>query len=704
MIADQNPTRKPAIDTPPDRPNGQPLRSISLPVIGEVAANGGNGCSSHSGRTVGGVLQSGIQAYGNVFDQPENLPYGASQFVGLAGGETDLGQALARGETVLRKRLLIDHRTGRQSRVNGKGKFLGKYDSTTAAPSNSTAAQIGKNYVHEAPVSANVNKSSTRGHDGYVNSSMYANNSRFLRGKPAPERLLPKERRKIKARYVDMDYHHPLEDILDTRPMRALFGFISKKRSSGKTMIEEIITSYHNPQSPWQHRMMYWPFHKFIDKMRGTVTADTFRDRIGEHASTIRGFVIAARSVAEFGLTLPQRFVAPLFIVWNFTNLCNLTCKHCYQDAEHQALPDELSLEEKLDLVDQIAEQYVPMIAFAGGEPTLSPHLLPVLRRCHQHGIHTTIATHGGTMTPKLAAQLAEAGVRYVEISLDSVHPHRHDEFRGQPGMWHRTVRGARYVVEQEALRLGIAMCVHQGNFDEVEDMIRFCIDIGAGVFAHFNFIPVGRGLKMVDGDLNPQQREWLLRTLNTWMQSGKIGCISTAPQFGRVCVAHAPTEGKQACSHAGSGGGEKARVIAKYLGGCGAGRDYVAIEPNGTITPCVYLPHRVQGNIRERSFIDIFRNNEFWELLCDRDRRTHHCEVCEFKHYCGGCRARADAYFGELNAGDPGCVFNEKHWDDLVARGVATDPEAGVKTPDARQREIDEAYAVATAEGRMAL
>ena len=665
--------------------------SLSLPVIGEVGPNGngqsGGGCSSGgNGKAVGGVPQG--QVYGNVFENPENMPYGASQFVGIAGG-TDLDEALSRGAR--RRRNGVSMQYGSRGRgVDSKG----RYDSRTEAPELSTANRINKYYGHDERVSDNEDKTSERTDDGYVNSSMYANHSRFLRGKPNPKIIaVPEERRKIKANYVDMDYHHPLEDILDTWPVRKLFGYISKSRRDGKTMIEHIIHSYANPAAPMHHRVKYWPFHKFIDKMKGTVTADTFRERIGEHASTIRGFVIAARSVAEFDLTLPQRFTAPLFIVWNFTNLCNLKCKHCYQDAEHKALPDELSLDEKLGLVDQIAEQYVPMIAFAGGEPTLSPHLKPVLRRCHENGIHTTIATHGGTMTPKLAAELAEIGVKYVEISLDSMYPGKHDDFRGQAGMWHRTVAGCRNVVEQEGLRLGIAMCVHQGNFDEVEDMLQFCCDLGAGVFAHFNFIPVSRGLSMVDGDLNPQQREWLLRTLNDWMQAGKIGVISTAPQFGRVCVAHAPTDGKQACSHAGSGGGEKARVIAKYLGGCGAGRDYVAIEPNGTITPCVYLPHRVQGNIRERSFIDIFRNNEFWELLCDRDRRMHHCEVCEFKHYCGGCRARADAYFGELNAGDPGCVFNEKHWDDLVARGVATDPESETKKAAVRQAEIDALY-----------
>jgi len=484
---------------------------------------------------------------------------------------------------------------------------------------------------------------------------------------------------------LDVAFHHPLEKWLGRRGPRRLLAFLARRRRSGRTIIEDVLDSYHNPRATWRQRVLYWPLHRFIDRLRGGVSVETFRTRISEHVSTVRGLVVTARSVAEFGLTVPQRFAAPLFAVWNFTNRCNLRCRHCYQDSGHAALAAELTREEKLALVDEIAEHYVPMIAFAGGEPTISPDLLPVLKRCQRYGIHTSVATHGGTMTPRLAAALADAGVRYVEISLDSVYPDRHDAFRGQPGMWHRTVRGMRYVVQQPGLRLGIAMCVHQGNFAEVPRMLQFAVDIGAGCLAHFNFIPVGRGVGMVAGDLTPAQREWLLRTLNDWMQSGRIGVISTAPQLGRVCLTHGPAEGRQACSHAGSGSGVKARVVAKYLGGCGAGRTYVCIEPNGDLTPCVYMPHRVLGNVRQRRFIDIFRQNEFWDLLCDRSRLTHHCEVCRFKHYCGGCRARADAYFGAVNAGDPGCIFNAQHWEELVRQGVAADAwpaEGGAGAP----------------------
>jgi len=539
-------------------------------------------------------------------------------------------------------------------------------DSVARGPADPTAACTGQLYRDDFPVSTNPDKRPDRPDDGYVTSQAVARGSRYLR------RRVAGSGRRGAADAVDADFRHPLEDVLARRWVQRLLGFLARRRRSGLTLIEEVLASYANPGAPWWQRLKYWPLHVFIDRMRGGVPAQTVRARLAQRRDVVRGLVNAARSVAEFGLTVPQRFSAPLFAVWNFTNACNLRCKHCYQNAAHGRLPDELTLAEKLDLVDQMGEQYLPMIALAGGEPTMSPDLLPVLRRCRQYGMHTSIATNGTTLTPRLAAQLAEAGARYIEVSLDSVRPERHDAFRGQKGMWRRAVQGMRAVVAQEGLRLGIAMCVHRENYDEVEDMLRFAVDIGAEVLAHFNFIPVGRGRQMAEADLTPAQRERLLQIFNRWMQSGRIGIISTAPQLGRVCLAQAAADGCQACSHAGAGSGVKARVIAKYLGACGAGRTYVCIEPNGDITPCVYLPHRRLGNIRRRRFIEIFRENAFWEVLCDRSRRLHHCEVCTFKNYCGGCRARADAYFGVLNAGDPGCIFNQKHWERLVATGRA--------------------------------
>jgi len=59
-------------------------------------------------------------------------------------------------------------------------------------------------------------------------------------------------------------------------------------------------------------------------------------------------------------------------------------------------------------LIDQFGKHYIPMVALAGGEPTLSPDLEPVLDRCRKYGIHTTIATHGGLLTPERCRRLAD--------------------------------------------------------------------------------------------------------------------------------------------------------------------------------------------------------------------------------------------------------------------------------------------------------
>jgi radical SAM protein with 4Fe4S-binding SPASM domain len=534
------------------------------------------------------------------------------------------------------------------------------HDSSYTAPAaHTTAAEIGKQYQHEFAASADADKTPLRTTDGGISSGEHLRQAAALR-----DHVTPRELR--------LDFSHPLEKWLGRKPFRRLLRWLAREDAGGTARLERVIRSYRNPAASLWQRVKYWPLHKFIDRMRGATDVATFRKRLSDHTPTVRGLVIVARSIAEFGLTTPQKFAAPLFAVWNFTNRCNLACRHCYQDSAHGALADELTLDERLDLVDQMGRLHMPMLAISGGEPTTSPDLVPVLQRGRSHGMHLTIATNGTTMTPALAARLRDAGLRYVEISLDSVEPARHDAFRGVAGMWERSVAGARAVVATEGLRLGIAMCVHRGNYHEVERMIDFAQSLGAGCFAHFNFIPVGRGLKMVEGDITPRQRQDLLDMLNRRMQAGGMGIISTAPQLGRVCLTGSDIAGRAACSHAGSGSGAKARVVAKYLGGCGAGRTYVCVEPNGDVTPCVYLPHRVMGNIRRQKLAELFRGSVFWDILNDRTRRLHHCEVCAFRDYCGGCRARADAYYGQLHAGDPGCIFNDRHWQQLVDTGVA--------------------------------
>jgi radical SAM protein with 4Fe4S-binding SPASM domain len=470
-----------------------------------------------------------------------------------------------------------------------------------------------------------------------------------------------------------MEYSHPLEKWLKSDLVRLFLRNLTRLRpGTARPHLENALRAYADPSAPLADRMAYWPIHKAIDRFRGSLTPAQLRARIVDDKPTLRGIIATARSIARLGLSTPQRWLYPLFVVWNFTNKCDLSCKHCYQSSGSGDANGELSLDQKLHFIDQCGRNFVPMVALAGGEPTLSRHLEPVLARCKKYGIHTSLATHGGLLTPKKCRQLAEAGLRYVEISLDSVHPDKHDQFRGVHGLWKKSVQGIKNVIDTPGLRAGIAMCVHQDNIDEVEDMIGMGVELGVSCFAHFNFIPVGRGENMAHKDITPVQRERLLEILHRWMQSRRIGIISTAPQFGRICLTLADRDGLISCSHAGNAPGFKARLVAKYLGGCGAGRTYACLQPNGDLTPCVYMPGRVMGNIREKSLGDIFRHNPWWDLFCNRDERENNCGSCDYRLYCGGCRARADAYFNRIDQADPGCIQNHLLWQQLTIPAVA--------------------------------
>ena len=487
----------------------------------------------------------------------------------------------------------------------------------------------------------------------------------------------------IASAAAGLDYHHGLEDWLGRGWVRFLLDKLTAERpGTAEPHLLRALMSYANPEAPTHERFAYWPIHKVIDLLRGSMAPEELGAKLGGHPPTVRGIMATARSVARFGLTTPQRWINPLFVVWNFTNRCNLHCQHCYQSSGSSTVDGELTLSQKLKVIDELGREYVAMLAFAGGEPTLSRHLEPCLARCQKYSMHTTLATHGGLMTLERCRRLADLGLRYVEVSLDSVDADKHDSFRGRRGAWREAVAGIKNVVATDGMLAGIAMCVHRDNLHEVEAMLEFAVKLGVSCFGHFNFIPVGRGREMVHRDITPGERDELLDLLHGWMESKRIGVISTAPQFGRVCLSKAAAEGMVSCSHAGNAAGTKARVVARYLGGCGAGRTYACLQPNGDLTPCVYMPDRIMGNVTRKSVSEVFQQSRWLDMFCDRDAREGACGSCDYRHYCGGCRARADAYFGQLDGADPGCSNNLEDWQKLVDESDVNDGQDFVEGP----------------------
>ncbi|MGC8809397.1 MAG: radical SAM protein [bacterium] len=455
---------------------------------------------------------------------------------------------------------------------------------------------------------------------------------------------------------------HVIEKILENPLTKFFLKELTNQHSNHQCALARIFQAYINGRlSLSQHIKYFFPL-LFIDLLRLLAKAEKeslIKEILG-YPPRARALINTARSIGTYGLTRPQIFCAPLMVVWNFTQACNLRCRHCYQDAG-RALPDELTLSEQLDIVEQLVDLDVAILAFSGGEPLLSSNLFPVAKRAHEGGMYVTVATNGTLLTKDIVRQLVDHGVEYVEISLDSVHPEKHNAFRGI-NCWAKVVEGIQNAVAQEGLRVGIATTITRSNIGELEDLIAFAKELGVNCFNAFNFIPTGRGRKIVDQDITPEQREEMLHILWRHLQEEKIEIWSTAPQLGRACLMYSLPQGVYATGHAGQGAGEGARTIAKYLGGCGAGRCYCAIQPNGLVTPCVYIP-LVIGSLRAERFINIWQNSPVCQILRDRTLFSPNCGVCPYRSYCGGCRARAYGYFQDLREADPGCLYNQEKW-----------------------------------------
>lgn len=376
-----------------------------------------------------------------------------------------------------------------------------------------------------------------------------------------------------------------------------------------------------------------------------------------------KGLVNVIRSIGKYGINRPFKLAAPFLVVWNYTNACNLRCKHCYQSAS-KPLPDELNLDEKKDIIDQLAENDVVALAFSGGEPLMAPDFFEIASYASHNNMYVTLATNGTLLTEKIVDKLVKCGVKYIEISLDAATPEIHDNFRGIEGAWKKTLEGIKNAVGNEELFVCIASTITQHNFKEVNALIDLAQELGTKRFLAFNFIPTGNATNIKDIDLTPVMREELLETLYQRLKNGGLEVMTTAPQFSRVCMSK--SKNIIASAHFGTyETSDKTHMLADFIGGCGAGRLYCAIQPNGIVTPCVYIPIEV-GDLRTESFIDIWENSGTLKDLRKRDELLGNCGKCDFKNVCGGCRARAYAYTGNINGCDPGCIKNSVSWNEM--------------------------------------
>jgi len=360
---------------------------------------------------------------------------------------------------------------------------------------------------------------------------------------------------------------------------------------------------------------------------------------------TAEGHKVQAKHPGE-----PDRGKAELRLVaWEITRSCNLACIHCRASAERGPYPNELSTDECKRVLDDIVSFSDPIIIFTGGEPLLRPDIFEIIAHGQKLGLNMAVAVNGLLLDDETAEKLVEHGVQRISVSLDGSTAGTHDKFRNVPGAFEGALRGIE-AAKRAGLPFQINSTVTKINLEEIPDLLKLTIDLGAVAHHIFLLVPTGRGKELEEQEISPEEYE---RTLNWFYEQRDKAPIqlkaTCAPHYYRILRQRAAEEGKQVTL--------ETHGMDAATRGCLGGTAFCFISHVGQLSPCGYLELDC-GNVRKEGFRKAWEESPIFSDLRDFTKYKGKCGGCRYLKVCGGCRARAYARTGDYLAEEPYCVY----------------------------------------------
>ena len=349
-------------------------------------------------------------------------------------------------------------------------------------------------------------------------------------------------------------------------------------------------------------------------------------------------------------------------VVWNITRACNLKCVHCYNDSGAGKTCNELSTSQAKAVLDDLSQFNVPSVLFSGGEPLMRPDLFELIEYAGQKGLRAVISTNGTLITADVAKKIKQRGVSYVGISLDGI-GQVNDKFRGVPGAFDMAVQGIRNCRDAD-VRTGLRLTLTKRNVQDLEALFDFFEAENIERACFYHFVPSGRGRDIGDDDLSHAQTrdaiEIILAKTKLYKQAGRKTDILTVDNHVDGVYLYLKLLKEEPSRAANvwklllwNGGG-------MYSSGVGIG----CIDFNGKVHPNQFWGHYDLGDVHERPFSKIWLDTNEPLLKGLRNRREHikgRCKLCRFFEACGGSlRVRAELYFDDPWAPDPGCYLTD--------------------------------------------
>jgi radical SAM protein len=349
----------------------------------------------------------------------------------------------------------------------------------------------------------------------------------------------------------------------------------------------------------------------------------------------------------------------PFIVIWETTRACALACVHCRADAIARRDPRELTTEEGCGLIDQIRALGTPppLFVLTGGDPMRRPDLARLVRHAAEAGL-TVALTPSGTAaaTHRRLAELKDAGLSRIAVSVDGPDPESHDAFRRVRGSYDWTKRIIDSAIALD-LPLQINSTVSRITLPHLRAMADWVSALPVTLWAVFFLVQTGRGASL--DQITADEAEEVLQFLYDLSLSAPFGIKTTeAPHYQRVVQQR---EAARAALGLPAFSIERRRQLRAGRS-VGDGNGFVFVDHVGNICPSGFLPI-ARGNVRQDALAAVYRDDALFRQLRDADALDGRCGACEFRRVCGGSRSRGYASTGAVLASDPLCAYVPAGW-----------------------------------------
>jgi Y-X(10)_GDL-associated radical SAM protein len=327
----------------------------------------------------------------------------------------------------------------------------------------------------------------------------------------------------------------------------------------------------------------------------------------------------------------------PVHVVWEITLACNLKCRHCGSRAGRPR-PHELSTEECLGVVDQLARLGTRELTLIGGEAYLRRDWTEILRAARRHGMYCAIQTGARNLTDGRLAAAVEAGLQGLGVSIDGL-PELHDRIRGVPGSYAMAIDALRRA-KAAGLRTSVNTQIGAETMTQLPAIMDRIIAAGATHWQIQLTVAMGNAVDHDELLLQPYQllelMPLLARLHHEGLDRGLLMIVgNNIGYFGPYERIWRDQE-----------------IEAQHWSGCNAGQTTMGLESDGTVKGCPSLSTTgyAGGNVRDLALADIWNHGEaiHFGRLRSADSLWGFCRGCYYAEVCrGGCTWTADSLFG---------------------------------------------------------